>query len=423
MKYISTREHHRPVDFRTALLTGLAPDGGLYVPQSWPDFHRDEVMQWMQDEIPVMAGHILHPFVDDHLSIKELHQICADVLSFDIPIRRVSEEIAVLELFHGPTKAFKDVGARFMSRIMGALVDAPLTILVATSGDTGGAVAQGFHQVPNVQVRILYPRGGVSDYQEQQIAGLGDNILAIEVDGTFDDCQALVKQAFNDTILREACALTSANSINIGRLLPQMLYYYIGMKQLRHGEEKITFCVPSGNLGNLTSGLYAQKLHLGNCQFLAASNANTTFDDYMRTGNFSTRPTIQTLSNAMDVSVPSNLERINHLFHHDVQSIRSQIRTQSVTDESTVDTIARVYDRWGYVLDPHTAVGWHAAEQSIEPGEQVILLATADPIKFHSVVQQAIPGIMADPVSEAGALVKVSIANDYSQLRDILSDI
>ncbi|NJD19156.1 MAG: threonine synthase [Gemmatimonadetes bacterium] len=385
--YVSTRGSG-PVSFADALLQGLAPDGGLYVPARLPVLGTGgpprgvafaETARWAAQRLLPAA---LEPAV--------LDEVVNAALDFPVPLVEVEPGAFVLELFRGPSLAFKDVGARFMARAMAALgARGPTrTVLVATSGDTGGAVASAFHGVEGHRVVVLFPRDGISERQRKQMTTLVGNALAVSVDGTFDDCQRLAKAAFADRALREACALTSANSINIGRLLPQAFYYLHAAAALGGAHSPPTFVVPSGNLGNLCAGLLAMRAGMPAHGFVAATNRNRVFADYLERGTFVPRPSVSTLSSAMDVGDPSNLERIRWLYRGRVEGLRAHVRTFSVDDPATRDCIQRVHAATGYVLDPHGAVGWRAMAQArgASRGPWVVL-ATAHPWKFPEVVE------------------------------------
>ena len=381
--FVSTRGTDR-VTFAQALFQGLAPDGGLYMPAepavlgpdrppSGVDFA--ETARWA-------ARRMLSGAMD-----------AAEALDFPIPLVEVEDGTYVLELFHGPSLAFKDVGARFMARAMAALAEPgrTRTVLVATSGDTGGAVAAAFHGMDGYRVVVLFPRGGISERQRRQITTLGGNVQAVAVEGTFDDCQRLAKMAFADPELPGTCRLTSANSINIGRLVPQSFYYIHAAAALGWDERPVTFVVPSGNLGNLCAGLMAHRAGMPARGFVAAANRNRVFVDYLESGRFEPRRSVPTPSNAMDVGDPSNFERIRHLYGYDHQALRAHVHGQSVDDEQTRDRIARVHAATGYVMDPHTAVGWEAMERlrGTMPAPRVVL-ATAHPWKFPDVIESTL---------------------------------
>jgi len=377
-------------------LQGLPPDNGLYMPQRIPALPAGFFSALPGLSFVEIALALSHAFFGEDLKERELREIVEDALSFDIPLKPLDDNLSVLELFHGPTLAFKDVGARFMARMMQKLVarqDDPLHILVATSGDTGSAVAQGFYGVEGIEVIVLYPSGKISRIQEQQIATLDKNIRALEVDGTFDDCQRLVKSAFLDKELRKRRRLSSANSINIARLLPQSFYYFYALAQLPEQSVAPLVCVPSGNLGNLTAGLIAQRMGLRLSGFVSALNANDVFGDFLQKGVYSPRASKPTLSNAMDVGDPSNLGRIRDLYGEDVAAMRRDISAFSFDDDETLSAIREIYDRYGYVSDPHGAVGYlalRAAAKSFSFEGPSVFLETAHPAKFSDSVKKAL---------------------------------
>ena len=351
----------------------------------------------------------------ESLSDSELKQIVTETLAFDIPVVDLGHRVNVLELFHGPTLAFKDVGARFMSRCLGQFSNEDeVNVLVATSGDTGSAVASGFFGVEGVKVTILFPKGKVSKFQEYQMSSLGHNIIAVEVDGTFDDCQSLVKQAFQDIELNKKYSLSSANSINVARLLPQSLYYFLAYKQMKQRgiAQEIVISVPSGNFGNITAGILAKKMGLPIKRFVAANNANDTFYQYIQTGNWQTKSSVQTISNAMDVGAPSNFDRIQYFYNYDYQTICREISSHTYSDDETLNRMKSFYLAKNYVLDPHGAVGLLALEDHLNDSEQGIFLATAHPKKFESVVVQAIPDYPTELIDLNGCK-KSLITNNY----------
>jgi len=391
MKYISTNGKSRPVTFREALLQGQAPDGGLYFPDSLPQlpdtFFSDLAGKSLQD----IAVAVAKPYINGDIPDEALEHIISKALSFVIPLKEIERDLYVLELFHGPTLAFKDIGARFMAGCMAWFnrnEGREVTILVATSGDTGSAVANGFLGVEGTRVIILYPKGKVSEVQEKQFTTLGHNITALEVNGTFDDCQKLVKTAFTDPELAHRLNLSSANSINMGRLLPQSFYYYYGWSQLGDRHVKPLICVPSGNFGNLTAGLMASRTGLPVDGFVAATNVNRVVPEYLETGIFTPRPSVQTFSNAMDVGNPSNLTRIMYMYNHNVKEIRKNIQGFSADDEQTMEAIADVYARTGYILDPHSAIGYLGLKHFLPEDRPGIFLSTAHPAKFGEVVKE-----------------------------------
>ncbi|WP_151087152.1 threonine synthase [Hymenobacter baengnokdamensis] len=394
MQYYSLSRQSPPVDFRTATIAGQAPDGGLYFPEAIPRFSADFLQSLPAHSRADIAYTVMQPYVGATIPEADLRRICAETVDFDFPLVPVAERIGALELFHGPTLAFKDVGARFMSRCLGYFSRGetkPVTVLVATSGDTGGAVAHGFLGVPGVEVVILYPAGRVSPLQELQLTTLGQNITALEVQGNFDDCQHLVKQAFRDEELTRRRPLTSANSINVARWLPQQLYYLFAMQQWPPAAPPVV-AVPSGNFGNLCAGLLAHASGLPVGHFIAACNANDAGAEYLRTAIFTPRPAVATISNAMDVGHPSNFIRILELFKHEHAALSQLLSGYTVSDADTRATIRRVEAEHHYLLDPHGAVAFFALEKYLaeHPAAAGFLLATAHPVKFPEVVEPLI---------------------------------
>lgn len=392
MPYVSTRGLDRvPVPLAEALTQGLAPDGGLYVPTAVPAMTPAAFGALRGRTLPEVATTLIAPLAAETFPEPRLAALMASALDFAIPLVALRDDLYVLELFHGPTLAFKDVGARTMARWLAAVTApdtaAPLTVLVATSGDTGGAVAQAFHGVPGTRVVVLYPHGRVSRVQEAQFTTLGGNVSAVAVEGTFDDCQRLVKAAFADPVLAAAHRLTSANSINIGRLLPQMAYYAWAVLQLPDGTPPPTVVVPSGNLGNLTAGVMAVRRGTPIARFVSATTVNDPFPRYLATGTFTPRDAVATLASAMDVGHPSNLERLRWLFGDDVAAMRAAIGGEVVSDEEVREQIAATAAATGYVADPHTAVGLVAAGRIPHGPGPVIVLSTAHPAKFPEVVE------------------------------------
>lgn len=424
MKYYSSKNRSVSANFREALWKGLAPDGGLYCPEQIPLFGQARLHELLQGDRIELATEIIFPFVKGVVEKIDLQGILSEAIDFDIPLVKINDRVKILELFHGPTEAFKDVGARFMSRMMSHFIgEEPLTILVATSGDTGSAVADGFWNVEGIDVVVLFPKGGVSPYQESQMTTLGNNITAVEIEGTFDDCQDLVKQAFNDRRLRQEKTLSSANSINIGRLLPQMLYYFYAAQQLGADfQNGWSVCVPSGNFGNITSGLYARKMGLKFVQFIAATNANRTFPVYLESGEFVPVPSVPTLSNAMDVGKPSNFDRILDLFEGDRVLIKEVIKSVSISDKQTINTMRSVFEGFNYLLDPHAAVGWMAIEQ-LDPSAEYhhILLGTAHPRKFEKAVHRALPGYDLSFPENKRSSHKIKLQNNYQKFKELLT--
>ncbi|TDX01049.1 threonine synthase [Dinghuibacter silviterrae] len=421
--YYYSLEHRSPeVDFRTATVLGQAPDKGLYFPERIPRLAPEFVDALPAHSLPELAAAVLGPLTEGSLPEPILRSIVTDALSFDIPLVPLSEDLHVLELFHGPTLAFKDVGARFMSRCLGYFSGEPVTVLVATSGDTGGAVASGFDGVKGVKVVILYPKGKVSPVQELQLTTCGENVTALEVDGTFDDCQRMVKEAFAD---RSLTGLTSANSINVARWLPQQVYYWWAYRQWDHAEPPV-FVVPSGNFGNICAGLLAFHEGMPASHFLAACNANDTVPRFMQTGTMDPHPAVATLSNAMDVAVPSNFGRILELFERRGMPLGGKVSSLSVGDEATIESIRELYRVYGYVADPHTAVGYDAWKtyRKTHPGAKGILLSTAHPVKFAPTIESAL-GIQLDLPESVKALYekparKVAMGTDFAELKAFL---
>ncbi|WP_046243938.1 threonine synthase [Hymenobacter terrenus] len=430
MKYYSLRHQSPPVDFRTATITGQAPDGGLYFPETIPKFPPGLRRELRSLSKATVALNVMRPYVGATIPDSDLQRICAEAVDFEFPLVPVEAGVSALELFHGPTLAFKDVGARFMSRCLGYFAqrgDTPaVTVLVATSGDTGGAVASGFLGVSGVEVVILYPSGKVSPVQEQQLTTLGQNITALEVSGTFDDCQALVKQAFQDPELSQRRFLTSANSINVARWLPQQLYYCFAWQQWPADAPAPVISVPSGNFGNLCAGLLAQASGLPLGHFIAACNANEPVPAYLRTGTFTPRAAVPTFSNAMDVGNPSNFVRILELFDNDLTKMRAALSADTVSDEDTVAAIRAVWESERYLLEPHGAVAYTALRryQAQHPAAQGLILATAHPVKFPEVVEpiigQAIPLPEAVQHLQNRPKRSVPLAVDYEQLKAYL---
>jgi threonine synthase len=394
MKFYSTNNQDNQVDFDVAVRRGLAFDRGLYMPASIPQLNEEFIKALDKMALPQIAIEILKPFVSGHIADERLEALSYDAFDFNLPLVEVEKNLYALELYHGPTLAFKDFGARFMARTLGELNAGGAhqnTMLVATSGDTGSAVASGFYKVPNTQVVILYPKGKVSALQEKQMTTLGENIKAIAIDGTFDDCQRLVKEAFMDRQLSEKLGLTSANSINLARLLPQMLYYFYAVGQLRAKGKPIVFSVPSGNYGNLTAGLIANKMGLPIEHFLAASNANKIVPDYLHTGEFKPKPSIKTISNAMDVGDPSNFARMYDLFGGQHPAFLEKMTGYNYSDNETRTAIKELKERCNYIADPHGAIGYMALKEYMAEHEVTgIFLETAHPIKFRDEVEPVI---------------------------------
>ncbi len=438
MKLVSTRGEAPPSDVRSALFRGLAPDGGLYQPASLPRAVRDLTGARPEAGWTETATAVTRLLLSDEWPEAELEAIVSDALDFAVPLRRVSDRIHVLELFHGPTLAFKDVGSRFLARSMASLRgssdeagEPPPTVLVATSGDTGSAVGDAFRSLTDFPVVLLYPEGRISRRQERHLSRLGGNVTVAAVDGTFDDCQRLVKGAFADEELRDRARLTSANSINIGRLLPQIFYYFHALTGLEAGVRagEILVAVPSGNLGNLTAGLMAKRMGLEADRFVAATNRNDVLPRYLESARIEPRPAVSTPSSAMDVGDPSNLERLRHLYDDDLSRLREDLTATSHGDQITRRTISAVHDRHGYLLDPHTAVGWRALkdELRVRPEATGILLSTAHPAKFPDVVEPLVDGEVPVPdrwteALERGQGRRVRMAPEPDSLRELLLD-
>lgn len=392
MRYYSLNRQSPDVDFREATIRGQAPDKGLYFPERVPKLASSFFRQIGQMSKEEMAYEIMQPYIGNTIDTGTLKTIVEETINFPFPLVPVNEQIYSLELFHGPTLAFKDVGARFMSRCLGYFSrnqDKKTTVLVATSGDTGGAVANGFLGVDGVEVIILYPSGKVSQVQELQLTTCGQNITALEVKGSFDDCQAMVKDAFMDAELQQYLQLTSANSINVARWLPQQLYYFFALQQWTDKENFPVISVPSGNFGNICAGLLARYSGLPIPAFIAACNVNDTISAFLTTGIHTPKETISTVSNAMDVGNPSNLIRIIELFKVAGVPVNNILQSVTVTDTETIDCISSVYDKYGYLLDPHGAVAYRALEKYTGPDQKGIMLETAHPVKFPDTVKEA----------------------------------
>ncbi|UQB69028.1 threonine synthase [Epilithonimonas zeae] len=393
MKYISTRQQEQ-TNIKTAILKGLADDGGLFMPEYIPQLDSEFFENLPNLSLQEIGFRVAKEFLGESISDNNLKEIIDEVLNFEIPAVKISDNIYSLELFHGPTMAFKDVGARFMARMMSYFSEGkPMKVIAATSGDTGSAVASGFFGVPGIEVYILYPKGKVSPLQEKQLTTWGGNIKALEIDGTFDDCQALAKQILSDEELNLKFTLTSANSINIARLIPQSFYYFWAFAQLQKFGKPIVFSVPSGNFGNLTAGLFAKKMGLPVYQFIASTNENDVVPKFLETGNYQAKPSKQTISNAMDVGNPSNFERMKSLFNNDVSEFKRYIESYSFSDEETKLAMRKVKDEFDYTLDPHGAVAYLGIEKYSEKSNEDfvgVLLETAHPAKFVEVVEDVL---------------------------------
>lgn len=429
MIYYSLTNKNHTVTFREAVINGLAPDSGLYFPETitpLPSSFYDTIEDLDNNEI---AFQVIRQFTVNEIPEKELKQVIKETLCFDFPVIPIENTIFSLELYHGPTMAFKDVGARFMSRCLGYFSqnnDKKITVLVATSGDTGGAVASGFLGVENVDVVILYPSGKVSHFQELQLTALGKNITAIEVNGTFDDCQAMVKKAFLDPDFKSR-NLTSANSINIARWLPQMFYFFFAYKELKKYNKPIVVSCPSGNFGNICAGILAKHLGLPIAHFVASTNVNDTVPRFIEKGNYSPKPTIATLSNAMDVSDPSNFIRIQELYQHDLKLFQKDFSAFSFTDEETKTAMKNIYNQQQYIAEPHGAIGYLGLKKELEkhPGSIGVFLETAHPIKFSEIVESNLNIKLPIPQQIQNILDKKKVSikiKTYEELKKILMD-
>ncbi|MFO7673096.1 MAG: threonine synthase [Lutibacter sp.] len=428
MNFYSLNKIAPNVTFKDAVIKGLAPDKGLYFPEKITPLSEEFLNNIEKYSNAEIGFEVIKQFVADEIPEKELKEIIEETLNFDFPIVAIEENIAALELFHGPTMAFKDVGARFMARCLGYFnkeeKTAKVTVLVATSGDTGGAVASGFLGVEGVDVVILYPSGKVSDVQEKQLTTLGQNITALEVTGTFDDCQAMVKRAFLDAELIANKNLTSANSINVARWLPQMFYFFFAYKQLKSKNKDLIFSVPSGNFGNICAGLMAHKLGLPVKQFIAATNINDIVPNYLETGIYTPKPSKQTISNAMDVGDPSNFVRILEIFKNDNAKLKEVLSSYAFADAATQNAMKEIKEKHHYIADPHGAVGYLGLKKhGIDDNAFGIFLETAHPVKFLNVVEPIINETIDLPkqIKEVIDKEKVSIKiSKYIELKEFL---
>ena len=430
MKYYSTNKNAPDATLEEAVVKGLAADRGLYMPaeiKKLPVSFFEEIDKLSFQEI---AYRVADAFFGSDIPAETLKQIVYDTLSFDVPAVKVKDDIYSLELFHGPTLAFKDVGARFMARLLGYFIrkegKKQVNVLVATSGDTGSAVANGFLGVEGIHVYVLYPKGKVSEIQEKQFTTLGNNITAIEVNGTFDDCQALVKSAFMDKELNEHMQLTSANSINVARFLPQAFYYFYAYAQMKKlgKADNLVICVPSGNFGNITAGLFGKYMGLPVKRFIAANNRNDIFYQYLKTGIYSPKSSVATIANAMDVGDPSNFARIYDLYGGNHEAITKEISGETYTDEQIRETVQAVYNETGYLLDPHGACGYRALAEQLQPGETGVFLETAHPAKFLQTVESII-GVEVQIPEKLQAFMKgqkesVPMEKDFASFKSYL---
>lgn len=430
MKYYSLNRTAPDVSFQEAVVNGLAPDRGLYFPSEISKLPASFFENITSLDDSTIAFEAIKQFVGDEIPEEDLKQIIDEVLSFDFPLVEVERDIYSLELYHGPTLAFKDVGARFMARCLGYFngketTKKEVTVLVATSGDTGGAVANGFYKVAGVEVVILYPSGKVSAIQEKQLTTLGENITAVEVDGTFDDCQAMVKQAFLDKDFLGKRSLTSANSINVARWLPQMFYYFIAYKSLKQRSKKLIFSVPSGNYGNICAGMMAQQLGLPVHHFVTGTNSNNCVPNYLRTGKYDIKPSVPTISNAMDVGEPSNFVRIQEIYNHDLGKLRNNVSGFDYSDDETRQAMQDLFRDHNYISDPHGAIGYVALKDylNVNDGAIGVFLETAHPVKFLDVIPKNISEEIIIPSSIESILDKTKMAkkiSSYTQLKDFL---
>ena len=426
MKYYSLNQQSPKVSFKEATIKGQAPDKGLYFPEMLPRLQKNWIDAIGNKSNETIAFDVIKPYVGNDIPEDQLRQIVEETINFPTPLVKINDNIFSLELFHGPTLAFKDIGARFMSRCLGYFAkerSEKITVLVATSGDTGGAVANGFYEVDGVDVVILYPSGKVSSVQEKQLTTLGKNIHALEVNGSFDDCQRMVKQAFADETLTQKRLLTSANSINVARWLPQQFYYFFAYKQWSQKESPPVFSVPSGNFGNICAGMLAHISGLPAAHFIAACNTNDVVPRYLHSGEYEVKPAIPTISNAMDVGDPSNFVRVLQLFDHHFISLKEKLSGYTITDTETKDTIKRVKQETGYLPDPHGAVAYLGLERYLERHLQQkgIFLETAHPVKFYDVVEPVTGEKIAIPPSIESILQRpkqsIVIEAEYTSLK------
>ena len=428
MNYYSTNKQAPLATLEEAVVKGLAGDKGLYMPERIERLDPQVIERMKEQSFHEIACTVARAFFGEDVEPETLDQLVCDTLSFETPVVEVKDPIYSLELFHGPTLAFKDVGGRFMARLLGYFIRKEglkeVNVLVATSGDTGSAVANGFLGVPGIHVYVLYPKGKVSPIQECQFTTLGQNITALEIDGTFDDCQALVKAAFMDEALNAHMKLTSANSINVARFLPQSFYYFNAWAQLaRQGKaDELVVCVPSGNFGNITAGLFAHRMGLPIKRFVAANNRNDVFLEYLQTGVYTPRPSVATLANAMDVGNPSNFARIIDLYSY--EQICALISGYRYTDEQIAEAIRRCHAETGYLLDPHGACGYQALEAALRPGETGVFLETAHPAKFKGTVDQILGADIEIPAKlrafMAGQKQSIELSKDFEGFKRFL---
>ena len=429
MKYISLNHNSQPVNFKTALINGLAPDKGLYFPEKIINLPKKIIDNIKTIDDTELCYEVIKDYIGNDFTEDELIKIIQNTIDFKIPLKKVENSIFSLELFHGPTLAFKDIGAKFlalcMDKIKNDFDSKEITVLVATSGDTGGAVAKGFEGLNGINVCILYPKGRISQVQEKQITTNAKNVIAFEVNGNFDDCQKMVKDAFNDIEIKNKITLTSANSINIARWLPQMFYYFLAIKKIENNNQNI-FSVPSGNFGNICAGILSKEMGLNIQLFLASTNINKTVPRYLESGIYNPKKTKPTISNAMDVSNPSNFIRIQKIFNYDLQKIKKVIKGYSYNDSETREAIKDVYNSYNYIMDPHSAIGYLGLKSYLKnPRSDVngIFLSTAHPIKFKEEVENSI----GEQISLPSRLKKIMTKKkntieieSYDQLKDHL---
>jgi threonine synthase len=431
MKFYSTKNRSQSVSLREAVLSGMPADNGLYMPERIPILPNSFFDSLNRMSYRELSFEVAKRFVQEDVPTNILRDIIDEALTFDTPLVALADPIRCLELFHGPTLAFKDVGARFMSRLMAFFMrnsERKLNIVVATSGDTGSAVANGFYQVPGIDVIVLYPAGKISRIQEKQIATLGGNITALKINGTFDDCQRLAKAALIDPYIQKTRLFSSANSINISRLIPQSFYYFNAFRQIEGFRKyRIAICVPSGNFGNLTAGVIAGKMGLPVQRFIAATNINRVVPDYLRTGQYRPRKSIQTISNAMDVGDPSNFVRILELYHSDWQAIGKDIWGSFHSDDETRAIIKTVWQQSGYLLDPHGAVGYLGLQKYLQESRDTdlgIFLETAHPAKFKDIVESLVQKTVEVPERLAKFLnrpvTSQSLSSQYADFKEFL---
>ena len=431
MNYYSTNHNTPNVTLEQAVTQGLAADRGLFMPERikpMPESFFQEISSMSFQEL---SFEVAKRFFGEDIPEYTLQKIVFNTLTFDTPLVKVNQNIYALELFHGPTSAFKDVGARFMARLLSHFLGKEkkmVHVLVATSGDTGSAVANGFLGVPGIKVHVLYPKGKVSDIQEKQFTTLGQNITALEIDGTFDDCQTLVKSAFMDEALKKKVTITSANSINVARFLPQAFYYFNAWAKLEDKTGDVVFSVPSGNFGNLTAGLFAKRMGLPVSKFIAANNLNDIVFKYLQTGVYEPRPSVSTIANAMDVGAPSNFDRILDLYDNNYQSIITEIVGTTYTDDQIRETLLAVYNSTGYLCDPHGAVGYRALAELLVEGETGIFLETAHPAKFTETVEEVV-GKGNVPMPQKlqnfmkGEKLSIEFSSNYADFRAYLNEL